>query len=292
MANEIDNVSLGATKMEIISEIAQRALISESAMLASVRDVSQFAQKGASQISFPKNTSLFAVEKRASGVAGTNQDLVFSKDTMDLDERAHIQWLVDSDDEIESRLNVQQELIERAAREHARQVDADLITEMEAAGITTTTAGAITQDLVLEMRRVLLRNKANPRDLYLAVSPEDEALLLKIDPFVSADKYGASAIPSGVLGMLYGVKVVMTPELAGNQFFMYASEGCAIGFQRQPQFDEAPKPEFGPGAKLQVLGQKYGVKALQVEVPGGFQADGTTALAATESAWIVKDNNI
>ena len=90
MANEIDNVSLGATKQEVISEIAQRALISASAILPSVYDVSMFAQKGASQISFPKNTSLFTVEKRASGIAGTNQDLTFGKDTMDLDERAHI----------------------------------------------------------------------------------------------------------------------------------------------------------------------------------------------------------
>ena len=290
MANEIDNASLEPTKQELISEIAQRALISQSMILSSVRDVSAFAVKGNNQISFPKNTSLFAVEKRASGVAGTNQDLTFDKDTMDLDERAHIQWLVDSDDELESRLNVQQELIERAALEHARQVDADLIAEMESAGITTTTAGAVSQDVVLEMRRVLLRNKANPMDLYLAVSPEDEAVLLKIDPFVSADKYGSSSIPSGVLGTLYGVKVVMTPELAGNQYFMYASEGCAIGFQRQPQFDESPEPQFGPGAKLQVLGQKYGIKACQVDVPGGFQADGTTALSG-ESAWIVKDAN-
>ncbi len=287
----IADTELAATKMEMIAEIAQRALISNSAILATVRDVSAFAVKGNSQISFPKNSNLFAVEKRASGVAGTDQDITFSKDTMDLDERAHIQWLVDSDDEIESRLDVQRELIERAAREHARQVDADLITEMEAAGITTTTAGALDQDIVLEMRRVLLRNKANPSMLSLAVSPEDEALLLKIEPFVSAEKYGRAIVPSGVLGTLYGVQVVMTPELAGNQYFMYEREGCAIGFQRQPQFDESPEPQFGAGAKRQVLTQKYGVKAMQVAVPGAFQADGTTALGASESAHIVKDNN-
>jgi hypothetical protein len=293
MANEIDDTSLSATKMELISEIAQRALISNSALLASARDVSAFAGKGMSQISFPKNTSLFAVEKRATGVAGVNQDLVFGKDTMDLDQRAHIQWVVDSDDEIESRLDVQAELIERASKEHARQIDVDLIAEMEAGAIATTTAGAaITQDIVLEMRKVLLTNKADANMLWLAVNPANESNLLKIDPFVSAEKYGSSAIPSGVLGTLYGVKVVMTPELDDDEYFMYASEGLAIGFQRQPMFDEAPKPEFGPGAKLQVLAQKYGVQALQLGVPGGFQADGTTALGAAESAWIVKDNNV
>lgn len=284
------DTQLGPTKMELIAEIAQRALISNSALLATVRDVSAFAVKGNSQISFPKNTTLFAVEERASGVAGTDQDVDFSKDTMDLSVRAHIQWLIDSDDEIESRLDVQREYIERAAQEHARKVDADLRDEMEAAGITAT-AGALDQDKVLEMRRILLRNKANPNNLSMAVSPEDEALLLKIEPFVSAEKYGRAIVPAGVLGTLYGVNIVMTPELASGQFFMYDREGIAIGFQRQPQFDESREPQFGAGAMRQVLTQKYGVKALQVEVPGAFQADGTTALAATESAHIVKDGN-
>lgn len=284
------DTQLGPTKMELIAEIAQRALISNSAMLATVRDVSAFAVKGNKQISFPKNTTLFAVEKRASGAAGTDQDIDFGKDTMDLDERAHIQWLIDSDDEIESRLDVQREYIERAAREHARSVDADIIAEMEASGIEAT-AGALDQDKVLEMRRILLRNKARANSLYLSVSPEDEALLLKIEPFVSAEKYGRAIVPNGVLGSLYGVSVVMTPELASGQFFMYEMEGLAVGFQRQPQFDESPEPEYGAGARRQVLTQKYGVKACQVGVPGAFEADGTTAIT-TQSAHIVKDGNI
>jgi len=286
------DTQLGPTKQELISEIAQRALISSSALLPTVRDVSLFASKGNSQISFPKNTTLFSAENRASAAAATIQDVDFSKDTMDLDQRMIIAWLVDSDDEIESRLDVQRELIDRAAREHARDVDAKIIAELEAAAITTTTAGDVSQDVVLEMRRVLLRNKANPNMLYLAIAPEQEEKLLKIDPFVGADKYGSAVIPQGVLGTLYGVKVLVTPELAGNQYFMYDSEGCAVGFQRRPQFDEDNRPEYGPGARIQVLGQKYGVQALQLGVPGGFKADGTTALGAAESALIVKDANV
>lgn len=286
------DTQLGPTKQEIIAEIAQRALISSSAILSTARDVSLFAQKGTNQISFPKNTTLFTAENRASAAAATIQDVDFAKDSMDLDQRMIISWLVDSDDEIESRLDVQRELIERAAREHARDVDAKLIGELEASAITTTTAGDLTQDVVLEMRRVLARNKANMGSLFLAVSPEQEANLLKIDPFVSADKYGSAIIPNGVLGSIYGVQVVMSPELSADQYFMYESEGIAIGFQRRPQFDEVNRPEYGPGSKLQVLGQKYGVKGCQLGVPGGFKADGTTALGAAESALIVKDNNL
>lgn len=285
------DTQLGPSKMEIISEIAQRALISQSALLASVRDVSLFATKGNSQISFPKNSTLFTAENRASATAATIQDVDFLKDTLDLDQRMIISWLIDSDDEIESRLDVQREYITRAAQEHGRDVDAKIIAEMEAAAITTATSGGLSQSVVLEMRRILLRNKANPGALRLAVGPENEAELLQIDPFVSAEKYGSAVIPAGVLGTLYGVQVIMTPELAPNQYFMYESEGLGIGFQRRPQFDESRRPEYGPGAMLQVLGQKYGVKALQVGVPGAFQADGVTPVGASESGLIVKDAN-
>lgn len=291
MANEIGDTELGATKQEVIEAVAQRALINSSVTLGTVMDVSGRAVKGAETISFPKYGSLFTVEKRTSASAGSNQNPVFGKDTLSLDQRAHIQWLVDQDDAIESTLNVDRELIELAGMEHGRQIDIDLNTELEAAAITTTTTGDISQDVVLQMRRVLLKNKANPNRLYLKVGPDQEELLLKIQPFVAADQYGSAIIPQGVLGTLYGVKVILDVELDPQQYFMYDSMGLAFGFQRGPQFDEAPRPEFGAGSKLQVLAQKYGYKALQVAVPRAFQADGTTSLASNESAWIVKDAN-
>jgi hypothetical protein len=286
----IGDTELSATKQEVIAEIAQRALISNSAILSTVRDLSMFAVKGAETISFPASSSLFAAENRASGANATIQDIAFKKDSLALDQRMIIAWAVDSDDELESRLDVQRELIDRAAREHARDVDAKLIAEMESVGIATTTAGSISQAVVLEMRAILGRNKANMQNLYLAVSPEEEANLLQIDPFVGADKYGSAIIPQGVLGTIYGVNVVVSPELSGDQYFMYESDGIGIGFQRRPQFDEVNNPLLGPGAKTQVLGQKYGVKGLQIGAPGSFLADGTTP-TTTESGLIVKDNN-
>lgn len=294
MANEIDDTSLSPTKQEVITEIAQRALISESVMMGSMMDLSNRAVKGASQVSIPKNTALFTVENRASGVAGVNQDLTFGKDTMDLDVRAHIQWLVDADDEIESRLDVQRELIERASLEHARDFDARSLTEIEAAAITTTTAGAtITQDIFLEMRQVLCQNKARKNDLWFTGNCSQEAALLKLDPFVSAEKYGSAIIPQGVLGTIYGVKIQISEEVSdAADYFMHERGGIAFALQRAPAFDEDARPEFGVGAKLQVLAQKYGIQSLQLGVPGAFKADGITALGAAESALIVKDNNL
>jgi hypothetical protein len=291
MANEIGNTELSATKQEIIAEIAQRALVQQSKFLGTIRDVSNRAVKGASSISFPNYGSLFTVENRASGVAGLNQNPSFGKDTMALDVRAHIQWLIDSDDEIESTLDVQRELIQHAAQEHGRDLDARVITAMEADAITTTTAGDLTQPVILEMQQVLMQNKASLDKCYLQVSPKQHAKLLAIDPFISADKYGSAIIPAGVLGTIYGVNIVLNTELAADQYFMYEMDGFAVGFQRQPQFDEVNAPSFGAGARQQVLTQKYGLKSLQVGVPGAFLADGATPIT-TQAAHIVKDNNI
>ncbi|RKZ91679.1 MAG: hypothetical protein DRQ40_09590 [Gammaproteobacteria bacterium] len=284
------DTQLNATKMEIIAEIAQRALIDAMTTSGTVRDVSQFAVKGNDQISFPKNTNFFTVENRASAAAGTDQDITFANDTLNLEFRAHIQWLIDSNDEIQSRLDVKREYIQRAAMQQGAYVDTQVFAEMEAKAITTTTAGNISQDLVLEMRRVLLKNKANPSNIWLQISPLQEALLLKIDPFVSAEKYGSAIIPAGVLGTLYGVKVKVNTSLADNAFYMYDTEGMALGFQRQPQFDEEKAVSFGPGAVRQVLGQLFGCEAMQIGAPGAFLADGSTAIT-TQSALIVKDNN-
>lgn len=293
MANEVGNTELVATKQELITEIAQRALISQSVMIPTISDFSSRAVKGASQVSIPKYSSLFQVENRASATAGANQNPGFAKDTIDLNIRAHIQWLIDSDDEIESTLDVQREYIQHAAAEHARDFDARCFTAMEAAGIDITPTGAPTQDIVLLMRQILLKNKARGQELFYVVSPEDEAAVLKIDPFVSADKYGGAARPlvTGVLGTIYGVQVLMSPELAGGQYFMYAQSGFGYAFQRGATFDEDKRPEFGVNAMLQVLAQKYGQTALQVEAPGAFLEDGTTPLTAGLSAHIVKDGN-
>ena len=292
MANEIGDTELSPTKAEVITELAQRALYANSVTAQTITDFSNRARKGASSVSIPKRSALFSVENRASATAGTNQAITFGKDQMLLNVRAHLQWVIDSDDEIESSLDVQRELIDDATRAHGEEFDTRVATEMEAAGIVTTTAGNISQDIVLEMRRVLGKNKARKNMLWLWLDDTQEAIMLKIDPFVSAEKYGQAIIPEGVLGAIYGVKVIVSPVLASQQYFMYEMDGCGFALQRAPAFDEAPKPEFGVGAKLQVLAQKYGIEALQQGVPGAFKADGTTALGAAESAHIVRDNNV
>jgi nucleoid DNA-binding protein len=275
------DAALQATKAEIIAAMVQKELISQSVLASTIMDVSRFAVKGAETVSFPKAGS-FTVENRASGAQATIQNLTFAKDTMTLGFRATVSWLIDPMDELESVIDVDAEYALRAARSHAVYLDNQIIAELETVGDTTTTAGNISDAVILEMRAKILNQKADRRLLRLAISPDQEAIMLGINKFVTADNYGTSIVPSGALGTIYGIPVFITPELDTQQYFLYEQEGIAMAFQRGPMLDERKAPEYGAGAMLKTLDQKFGVKGMLL---------GQQGVGATESPLVVKDNN-
>lgn len=276
------DTALSATKNDLIVALVQKELISEGVLAPTVLDVSRFAGKGMKSISFPKAGS-FTVENRATGVAATTQNLTFAADKMDLEFRATVAWLIDSMDELQSAVEVEGEYATRAARAHAVYLEQKIIAEMEAVGVANANCvGDVSAQGILNMRKNLLNRKANKSRLSLAISADQEAVMLDIDKFVSAEKYGSAVIPTGALGKIYGMPVFVSTELGAQQYFCYDSEGIAIGFQRAPQMDERKAPEYGAGSMLKVLDQLFGVQGLQL----GYQG-----VAGTESALVEKDGN-
>jgi len=264
------DTQLAPTKQDIIAASVQRELKENSYLANYVLNVSNFAGKGMKSISFPKLSS-FTVEERASGAAGTIQDLTSSVDKLDLDKRAYISWLVDSNDEIQSTIDFQTEAAMRAASAHGRYVDNKIIEGLiDVASLSVNGAGSadITRDNVLAMRRYLIENNANMNNAVLVIPPDQEEAMLKIDSFTRADIYGSAVIPSGIIGKVYNIPVMVhnSEELDAQQSLMFEKEGFAIGFQRSPNFDEQKKIEYGTGAMLQAVDQLFGVKGLQLGV--------------------------
>lgn len=275
------NTELTAVKEAAISALVQKELISASVLASNVYDVSGFCRPGAVSISFPRAGS-FSVEDRASAAQATIQSLTFAKDTLTLGFMATVAWIIDPQDAIETPVDVEAEYAKRAARAHGVYVDQKLILELETVGVATTTAGTISDAIILEMRQALLQRKANPRNLRLAISPTQEAALLGINKYTLAQDYGRPVIPEGILSQVYGIPILVTPELGASQYFMYDVEGIALGFQKGPSMDERKAPEYGSGAMLKILDQKFGVKGLEINQQG---------VGAAESALVVKDNN-
>lgn len=275
------NTQLATTKQDLVAAMVQRELAAQAKLMRTVTDVSTFAVKGAKSISFPKLTS-FTITNRASGAQGDASQLTAAVDKLDLDQNAYCAWIIDSFDLAQTTIEAELAFAQRAASAHGRYVDSRIVATLEAAGVATATVGAITRDIVLEMREALLTRNANLNALKLVLGVDSESDMLKISQFTEAQIYGSSNVPAGVIGSVYGVEVIVSNLVGANTYYMYESEGIAIGFQRSPQMSEQSANEFGTGAKRVAMDQLFGTKGLQLGVNG---------VGAAESALIVKDGN-
>lgn len=276
------NTQLSATKQDLIASVVQKELAFAAKLAPYFTDVSAFCVPGAKQISFPRLTS-FTVIDRASGVQGDASVLTSSVDTLLLDINAYVAWIIDSSDEIQSAIPAKLEFARRAAAAHGRYVDTSIIAELESVGVPTTTAGNLTAAIILEMQETLLENDADPAQLALFISPAQRSVLLQVSEFRSADVYGGAAmIPSGVIGSLYGMPVVVHNALTAQQYFMAEKTGLAYGFQMGPSYSEQMANEFGSKAMRCVLDQLFGVEGMQKGLKG---------VLAGQSPLVIKDNN-
>jgi len=283
MADAITGTTeLVATKQDLVSQLVQKELREAVTLLPTISDFSAMAVPGAKQLNIPK-LDAFTVIDRVSAAAGDATVLTSSTDDLALDKNAFVSWIIDSFDEIQSNINAQLEFARRAASAQGRYVDAQIVTEMETVGEATTTAGTISRDIVLEMRETLLTRNANKDQLFLAVPPAQEAALLKIAEFSSSDVYGAAVIPSGFIGRVFGVNLVLNNQLGATQYFMYDKDGIAIAFQQRPNMASESDIKYGSKAMRFVLDQIFGLKGMQLGVNG---------VGGTESALVVKDNNV
>jgi len=274
------NTELVATKMDLIASIVQKELAFQAKLVPTITDYSFLVGKGAKSLSLPLATSFTAVD-RASGVCGDATALTFSAEQMLLNHCAYVSWIVDSCDEIQSTVNVQAELAKRAATAHGRKVDSEVLAELEAVAQPTATAGAITKDIILEMRKVLVGRFADLNALTLLVGPDSECVMLGIADFVRADAYGSSAIPSGSLGRIYGMNVVVHPAIGLNTYYIYEKGAAAIAFQKSPTLASQKEICYGTGAERWAMDQMYGIKGLQLAQAGA--GAGISALAVKDA---------
>lgn len=272
--------AIGATQMDptkkaAIAEKVQRELKAKAILGGTVFDVSKFAQPGVKQVSFPKFGS-FTVENRASATAGTPQVISSTVDTLDLNYKAYLSWIIDSNDALQSAVTWQAELAMRAASAHARYVDSAILAELgNVAQVATGVTSLSTKADVVALRKLMVDNHVNPADCYLVASSDEYANILNQSDFVSADKMGAAALVTGVVGKILSLNVVEHPGL-GSGFFVYHPEGIALGFQAAPNMATQPDLDYGSTAEKTVMDQLFGVKGLQIAQNGA--ASGKSAL--------------
>jgi len=260
-------------KQDLIASLVQRELEFQAKLLPTITNVSQFAVPGAKSISFPKLSS-FTAASRAFGVAATEQVLTDTVDTIALNQNKIVSWAIDAKDAVQATINAQAENAKRASSALARDMDDYILSVLEADGSATTTAGAITRDIILEMQEALYNAEASLDRLVLVVGNDSYSNLLKIAEFTEHQIYGPNnAIAGGQVGTVYGMPVVRRSGIGTNTFYMYDSEGVAFGMQSGPQMDSQKDIKYGTAGMLFAMDVLYGCDSLQ----GG--------------ALILKDNN-
>jgi hypothetical protein len=272
------STELGSTKQALISKLVQRELAFNAMLKNTVTDVSAFAVPGSLSISFPKLTS-FSVVNRTEGAAGDATALTASLDTMNLNFRAYVAYVIDAVTKKQANIDVELEYAKFASAAHGRYIDEQIIVALAAGAATFQNVGTdadVTYANLLAMRKNLLKADAIMQSCSIIASPAQEAVLFGLDEFKRADVYGQGNIPTGVIGSILGMPVYVHNGLADKQLFMFEKGGLAIGFQSAPAMSAQGANEYGVGAERVAIDQLFSIKALQTGLKGA--ASGKTAL--------------
>jgi len=261
--------TLPNTKNDLIVSAVQKNLIEKSTLAGTVRDVSAFAIKGSKSFDVPK-LSNFNVTNRAFGAAADAQVLVDSNDRINLDFNAYIAWLYDSRDVYQSTIEYKIEAAMRASVSHAKNVDEQILSTIDAvAGVEVSAATFTTvKEQALELRRQLLQNGADISRMTLAIGVDKEAEMLAEQDFIRADFYGSANVKMGQIGMIYGIPVVISRLIVGDEMKMYDADGIGLAFQGGVEMSEQDANEYGASSKRVAMDQVFGTGGLELGEQG------------------------
>lgn len=257
------------TKNDLIVSAVQKNLIEKSVLAGSVRNVSAFAVKGSKSFSVPK-LSNFTVANRAFGSAQDAIALTDSSDIINLNFNAYIAWLYDSRDVYQSTIEYKTEAAMRASLAHAKYVDQqvlatiDAVADVEVSKATFTTA----KEQVLELRRQLLQNGADISKMSIAIGADKEAEFLAENDFVRADFYGSANVRTGQIGQLYGIPVLVSRLITGDEMKMYDADGVGLAFQGGVEMSDQQANEYGANSMRTAMDQVFGIGGLEIEEQG------------------------
>lgn len=261
--------TLPNTKNDLIVSAVQKNLIEKSVLASTVRDVSAFAVKGAQSFSVPK-LSNFTVVNRAFGAAADAQSLTDSSDNIPLDFNAYIAWLYDSRSAYQSTIEYKIESAMRASLAHAKEVDTSILATINAVAAVEVSIASFTtiKEQALELRRQILQNGGDIARMTFAISLDKEAEMLAESDFIRADFYGSANVKTGQIGMIYGIPVVISRLITGDNMKCYDSDGVGLAFQGGIEMSEQDANEYGASSKRVAMDQVFGSGGLELGEQG------------------------
>jgi len=277
----------GSTEMELIASIVQEELIRTAKLRPTVRDESARATKGIKQIELPRYDSHFADPGALNpdGVTATPAQTVdFATDVLALDDWTVLPYEIPDRISQQTTISIEAELAGSAGRTYGKYIDDQIIAELRLASaaapdhriqLTGGTNDEITLDDITEARRLLNVAEVSEDDRWLLVSAAQDKVMLNIDNFISAEKYGArTALLQGEIGMVFGFRVVVHNGLSDAEAIAYQKEAVAMAVQKEVKFEtrraalgtQKTEYAFSMGMGFTVLEQ--GVKQVLLNTTG------------------------
>jgi N4-gp56 family major capsid protein len=275
---EISITETGATAQDLIASIVQDVLKQQAILLPTVTDYSALVGKGDKSVSIPKRTQ-FAAANKAENSALTAQEITFSADKIDLNKHKAIYASLERIGDIQSKVAVEQAIIQEMTAELALQVDKDVLVQLKLASSSApdhivARTGSIQADII-NARKLLNIQKVPMRDRFLLISPATEAEMLAVADFVRADAYGsAQGLIEGEIGRVYGFTVMLHTEVTGSEFLAYHKSHAGFAQQLTPEY--LTDVDLKNVAQEYLLHHLYGTKVLDSGYRGvWYNASGT-----------------
>jgi len=261
----VENVtSASNTGQDSIASIVQVKLRKSSILSSIFTDVTSFAMEGDKSISFPRWTNAFSVQKLSGSQKGDDQEALFDLDQLNLNQEAHIQWVIKKFDQARAKVQILQQAIGEATVQHGLGLDADIYAAFDASidSGNVLTPAALSQSTIVDMITAANVARIPKMDRSFIFSNAEYGNLLKIDGFVDASKSNLDIVRNGQIGTLYGIPVFESDEVAaGNSYLVHKAALC-YGFGSMPSVEDQKAIEYGTGSRRWVMDQLYGVKAL------------------------------
>jgi hypothetical protein len=261
---------LDVTKATLIASMVQKELAFKAKLIPFITDVSAMAVPGAKTINFPKLSS-FSVVNRAEGVAGAASALTGTVDSLNLNFNAYVAYIIDAYTLAQSNIQPQLEFAKFAAAAQARYVDTQIIATLGSVASSFINVGAdvdVTYANLVNMLKAIELADGDPSQCTWIISPTQKAALFNIAEIKNWNQFGQATMPTGVIGNILGMPVVVHNGLATKQAFLVEKSGVAIGFQKNASYGEQSAIDYGVGSKKAAIDQLFGIAGMQLALKG------------------------
>lgn len=261
----VANVALA----QIASQDLQLQLADEAVLLPTIWNLTPKVGPGMKSISIPRVSGLATAAMTDDGTEATASGMALSIDTLLLNNKRSLPEFI-YDSAIDSAVDIEKAFFDNAPAVFLEYVENVVYLELDG-------ASASNPDHVLQMSgasnvvptiadirlaaKLMDEQKLPTADRYLAVTPNIKHAILAFSEVSDTSKFGNSdAIQKGVIGELYGFKIVCSNQVTANTMVAYHKTACA--FAAQKQLAPAKERQESKYRTFIALNMMFGVKVL------------------------------